>query len=398
MVNSTAPKLSKWPFYLADILLLSFAGLVIYLVQPFAMAAIVASGVAVLAGAGLSVVPYLFEYRAAIKQCETGAVVSTVAQIQNLEVISAQVRDATASWQTAHEMAVQTSQTAKEITDRMVSETKSFKEFLQKANEAEKSHLRLEVEKLRRAETEWLQITITMLDHIFALFQAGVRSGQTGLIEQLGHFQGACRDVVRRVGLVPFAANADEPFDARAHQVINGQTTPSPKAVVRHTIATGYLYQGQLLRRALVELQPDAPVEAPSPIPLAPSPELATEPTEPTAAPPAAKTDVIEAPVPAVEAPVKTGAEVPPPAAVVSEQRVETTVETPNIAVSEPGGDGEPGGETKADSPVFNDVIEAASGVQTSAAVIEPDPQETPPQPPPANNPPLKPPGEQELF
>jgi hypothetical protein len=57
-----------------------------------------------------------------------------------------------------------------------------------------KNHLRLEIEKLRRGEGEWLQVMVRVLDHVQALHLAGQRSGQRNLIEQLTHFQNSCRD------------------------------------------------------------------------------------------------------------------------------------------------------------------------------------------------------------
>ena len=47
-------------------------------------------------------------------------------------------------------------QVARHVADKMAAEAKAFAEFLQKANDTEKSHLRLEVEKFRRGESQWL--------------------------------------------------------------------------------------------------------------------------------------------------------------------------------------------------------------------------------------------------
>src|SRR5207245_9616273 len=91
--------------------------------------------------------------------------------------------------------------TARQIAERMASEAKAFSDFMQKASDAEKGHLRLEVEKLRRSEGEWLQVLVLTLDHVYALLLAGRRSGQQNIIQQLTTFQHACRDVARKVGL-----------------------------------------------------------------------------------------------------------------------------------------------------------------------------------------------------
>jgi hypothetical protein len=130
---------------------------------------------------------------------------------------------------------------------------------MQKANDSEKATLRLEVEKLRRGESQWLQVLVHLLDHVFALHQAGARSGQPNLQEQLGQFQDACRDIVRRVGLMPMEAAPDEPFDEERHQLLEGQSVTSEPRVA-HTLATGYTYQGQMLRRTLVALQSNGSV------------------------------------------------------------------------------------------------------------------------------------------
>ena len=83
----------------------------------------------------------------------------------------------------------------------MATEVHTFTEFQQKMNDGEKTALRLEVEKLRRAEGEWLQVLARILDHIFALHNAA-QSGKPEVTEQIAQFQNACRDVARRVGLV----------------------------------------------------------------------------------------------------------------------------------------------------------------------------------------------------
>ena len=99
---------------------------------------------------------------------------------------------------------------------------------MQRANDSERATLRLEVEKLRRAEADWLQVLVRMLDHVYALHQGALRSGQPMLIEQVGNFQNACRDAARRVGLTPFTANEAEPFDAQRHQLIEDERHTAP--------------------------------------------------------------------------------------------------------------------------------------------------------------------------
>src|SRR5437773_1003145 len=111
--------------------------------------------------------------------------------------------------------------------------------FMQKINEGERATLGLEVEKLRRAENDWLNVLVHMLDHVYALHSGAERAGQTQLIGQLGRFQNACRDAARRVGLVPFGAAHHEPFDGQRHQWADRDSPPAA-ALVTELVSTGY--------------------------------------------------------------------------------------------------------------------------------------------------------------
>jgi molecular chaperone GrpE (heat shock protein) len=266
MRDAVEPKLTKWPFLLGDALLLG-AVYFIYAQSklPLGLGPMALGALCLVAVAALSVTPFLLEYRAKVKLAEANGLAATVSQIQNLEAIAAQISGATGRWQTAQEAAEKTAASAKSIAERMAVEAKAFAEFMQKVNDSEKSNLRLEVDKLRRAETEWLQALVRMLDHVYALHTGGVRSGQPHLIEQLTHFQNACREAGRRVGLSPFVAEPAERFDAQRHQPLDGNEKPVPGATVVETVATGYTFQGRLLRPALVRVQ-NAQVAENSPV------------------------------------------------------------------------------------------------------------------------------------
>jgi molecular chaperone GrpE (heat shock protein) len=220
----------------------------------------------VVGGALLGIAPFLLEYEALVKLTEAGALTTVVSQLHNLEGIAAQISGATSRWQDAQDQADKTALAAKEIAERMTAEVQAFTEFMRKANDSEKSTLRLEVEKLRRAEADWLQVLVRTLDHVFALHQGALRSGQPGLIEQLSNFQNACRDAARRVGLTPFVANDGEPFDPQRHQLVDGTAKPAPDAVVVQTIAAGYTFQGRLIRPVLVSLR-ETPAASAAPAP-----------------------------------------------------------------------------------------------------------------------------------
>jgi molecular chaperone GrpE (heat shock protein) len=196
-----------------------------------------------------------------MKFAETKYLASTVEQITNLRTFTNQISFATAQWQIVQEQASKTVEAAKQIGDRMAVEAQAFSDFMVKASDAEKAHLRLEVDKLRRSETEWLQVLVLLMDHTYALYLAGRRSGQENIIQQLGTYQNACRDVARKVGLVAFEAQADEGFNPKIHQVLEGDTQPSPTARVVDTLAPGFTFQGQRIRNVLVSIKEDEAVK-----------------------------------------------------------------------------------------------------------------------------------------
>jgi molecular chaperone GrpE (heat shock protein) len=244
------------------------------------------------AGCVLAVAPFILEYRTLARLAEANELTSVVARINDLERIAAQIGSATAQWQEVQKQAEETKAGSEQIAGRMGEEVKAFTEFLQKANDGEKSTLRLEVDKLRRAEGDWVQVLVRMLDHVFALHQGAMRSGQPNLMEQVGNFHAACRDVARRVGLTPFAPAEADPFDPQRHQTVEGNGQPPSDALVGETIASGYTLQGRMIRPALVRLRngngkptEESPVVVPAPAPLVPEPPPAaaavTEPAMP---------------------------------------------------------------------------------------------------------------------
>jgi molecular chaperone GrpE (heat shock protein) len=256
MSDVMAPKLSKWPFLVGDGLLLGTAWLIEYqskfALGHWEMCFVV---LCVAGGALLGVAPFLLEYDALVKVAQAGALSTVVSELKNLEGIANQISGATGKWQDAHDQAERTARGAKEIADRMTGEVQAFAEFMKRANDSERANLRLEVEKLKRGESEWLQVLVRTLDHVYALHQGASRSGQPKLAEQVGNFQMACRDSARRVGLTPFTADQGEPFDAQRHQLVEEGAKAPADAVVAETIATGYTFQGRLVRPALVRLR-----------------------------------------------------------------------------------------------------------------------------------------------
>lgn len=280
MKDRRAPSLAKWPFYLADVILVVVAvWLFNHYPHPLPLWPAVLIVGCVAGAAYLAVLPYKMEYETSVRFAESNDLTSAAAEIAKVETVAEQIRAATGQWQGVQEHSARAVAAAKEITERMAAEAQSFAEFMQKANDGEKATLRLEVDKLRRGEGQWLQLLVHLLDHVFALHQAGVRSGQANLVAQLGQFQEACRDLVRRVGLAPFEGTPDEPFDPSRHQVVEGQPQPAADSRVAQTLAAGYTFQGQLLRRSLVAVQAELVAESELAAAYAPEPAVETETT-----------------------------------------------------------------------------------------------------------------------
>ncbi|HEY5042294.1 MAG TPA: nucleotide exchange factor GrpE [Verrucomicrobiae bacterium] len=257
-------KIPKWPFVSAWIILLAASAAVIYrAAHPISDWEFGLATGCVVIGALLGCWPFILDYRATAKLIEVNAVTTVAEQLHDLQTYSAQIAAATSQWalvqETTKGSAEKTAAAAREIAERMAVEIREFNEFQVKLNDTEKGALRLEVEKLRRGEGEWLNVVTRILDHIFALHNAAVRSGQPELAGQIGQFQNACRDAARRVGLTPFHAAPEEKFDAQRHRA-HGVENPPAEAVVAETLAPGLTFQGRLIRSALVRLQAaDAP-------------------------------------------------------------------------------------------------------------------------------------------
>jgi molecular chaperone GrpE (heat shock protein) len=251
--------IAKWPFLLVDAVLLVFAGILVWHAhQPITHteAGMICAFIAV--GALVGVLPFILEYRAFLKVVEVNALGTAVEQIQAVEKIGAQIFSVTDQWTRMQEATERYSTLAitgsREIAEKMSAEVREFSEFMQKMNDSEKSAMRLEIEKGRRAEGEWLQVLVRIFDHIYALHNAAARSGQPELAAQISNFQNACCTVARRMGLAMFEAERDKPFDPKSHQLPGKETAPEG-ALVAETVGAGYTYQGRLLRPALVRLK-----------------------------------------------------------------------------------------------------------------------------------------------
>ena len=256
MNDRNAPTLAKWPFYLADAILLSLAfWVLVHYPHPLAPWAATLMVACVVCAALVALWPFRAEYETAVRTFESDRLVTATQTLRDLTQVNQSIHQATSQWQGVQENAGKTAQIAREIADRIAAEARAFSDFMTKANDQEKSTLRLEIEKLRRGEGQWLQVLVHLLDHVHALYQAGLRSGQPNLTGQLGAFQTACRDLVRKIGLVPIDAETNQPFDPSLHDIVEGQDQPDAPSQVAQVIATGYSFQGQVLRKPIVTVR-----------------------------------------------------------------------------------------------------------------------------------------------
>ena len=258
MNDVTNWKVPKWPFGLVYAVMLGLAYFLIMRAPQSAQHWEIAAA-CVAFGALLSLVPFYLDYRAMGKAIEVNALGAVTDKIIGLEKLVEQIETATNHLAviqgTVQAETGKTTAAAKAIGDKMAEEGRQFSQFMMKVSDSEKATLRLEVEKLRRAEGEWLQVLVRVLDHIFALHTGAVRTGDQRFIEPTTNFQRACHETVRRLGVTPFTAEPDEPFDAERHQAAGKPELIPDGAIVAETIGAGYTFQGKLLRPALVRLR-----------------------------------------------------------------------------------------------------------------------------------------------
>ena len=243
--------------FLFDALLVGFGVYLVYRTpDPLASWQVAAVLAAFGIGAWIGVLPFLKEYDVAARLHEHSEMAEALNQLQDVSNLTTQVSVAASRLDQVQETCANTVASADAIAKRMHSEAKGFTEFMNRAEDTQKQGMRLEVDKLRRSEGELVQTVTMILDHTFALHQAGLRSGQENLIRQLGTFRNACIESTRRIGLVTHEAKPGDGFEDRVHQSIQ-DPVPSAGTPILGTIACGYTYQGQGIRRIVVALDGD---------------------------------------------------------------------------------------------------------------------------------------------
>lgn len=368
-VPKTLPKMQKWPFFIGDLLAL-VACYVIYNMggETFETGKAFACVVCVVFGAIFAAYPFIQEYRLNARFAEADQLAQVTDFMGRLEKVKSGVTIATAHLETAQDFSEKTVESSREIAERMTEEAKAFADFMVKANDTEKAHLQLEVDKLKQAEGEWLKTLVTILDETHRIFRAAAQSGNPRVAEQLGKFQMACRGTANRVGLVAYEAEFGEPFNAERHVLPDPNAKAPEDARVGATIAPGYTFQRQPVRPALVELQGAAAPSAGSDAPEPEQPEQVETAPDPDPAPaddPTPEVSESESPMPAESAPT-------PDESIESNESDESPVEPapdqPAIAAGEPADESAEAAEIDEQAESFS---EEADFVATELAELE---------------------------
>jgi molecular chaperone GrpE (heat shock protein) len=259
------PQVKKWPFVVGDLVLVGVACW-IFVVSNYEPTGWNLAMIIACLGLGIffSVLPFLAEFREESRRFDANQFQSTLEQIRQLESVGDLVAAATDQWKGVQVDCDGVVKAASEVAARSQAETDRLIELTEKADTRERDHLRLEVEKQRRGEREWLEVSVGIMDHVFALHRAAVRSGQVKLIKQIEGFRAACADICRRVGLSQYVVDSGESFDPELHKAQEGQVIPE-NAVIEDTMAPGFSFQGHPIRLPMVALkqvgQPGASVD-----------------------------------------------------------------------------------------------------------------------------------------
>ncbi len=282
MSEQTVPRAAKWPFVLGDLCLLAAAGGVAWLAHsgriPWSLSVAAVTTAAVGAGAWVLVTPFLRDQEAELRLREQDNLADTLQQIQQLERAASSIAAGASNLQSGQQSLQRANESAAALVQQLAAERKSFAETLQRNQDQERQTLRLELEKLRRGEEETLRVVCHLLDHNFAVYQAGQRSPHPGVAQQLAQYRAACLDAVRRLGIVAHEATPGDAFHPDFHQTVDGKNPPADSRVAG-TLACGYTVRGLGVRPIIVAIEGQAPGTPANDGATAQSPEVA--PTDP---------------------------------------------------------------------------------------------------------------------
>lgn len=243
---------------MGDLLLLGASGWVAWglhegrLPWAAATAALVVGGVA--AGAWVLATPFLRDHDAATRRSEQEILADTLQQVRQVETAASGISTSAGHIQSAQQALERARAASEQVVARLDEQRQSLAELQSRTLDHERQTMRIELEKLRRGEEESVRVLCHLLDHNYAVFQAGQRSGQPTLAQQLAQYRAACLDAVRRLGLAAHEARPGEAFEPSRHEPAEGHQA-GPGAVVAGTVACGYTFRGKGIRPIIVAIE-----------------------------------------------------------------------------------------------------------------------------------------------
>src|SRR3954469_14568125 len=106
MRQTPEPGIHKWPFFIGDAVFVGAAYFIFYQSKlPMGAWQIFFVVLCVAGGAWLGIMPFLLEYRLALKLIETEALTTVTAQVQGIEALARQITSATSQWHGVQEQA-----------------------------------------------------------------------------------------------------------------------------------------------------------------------------------------------------------------------------------------------------------------------------------------------------
>ncbi|MBQ7589083.1 MAG: nucleotide exchange factor GrpE [Verrucomicrobia bacterium] len=250
---STTSSVSKMPFYVADaVLILAAICILAFAKHPLGGSACWALAIILGCGAWIAILPWFQENKNNAALSQLDGLRSVGECIQQMNTFSAGMNSAIASLANVQKMTEASARAASEAENKIVAHSQDFAERLSKAVSYEKSSLQMQIDKLRRAEDDWIHTGIGIMDHVLALSNAGIQSGKPEIAEQMRHFRGACLEFAARAGLQPFIPAPTDTYDPEKHILPPNTPTPEPGTRISRVLVPGFQYQGQLIRKAMI--------------------------------------------------------------------------------------------------------------------------------------------------
>ncbi|MCD8535252.1 MAG: nucleotide exchange factor GrpE [Verrucomicrobia bacterium] len=256
------PKVPFVPFIIADVTLLAIAfAVVLQAGKPIGLPEILLVTVCSVAGAMFMTYPFRKQFDLQVQEANAERLNLAVCRLQAVENLATRMESVTSQWNQIEKKAEESMDRTEDISRDMIQEAQSFREFLKNASSEEVQHLKLLVDKLKKAEKDWLQVIMAMMDHCTALKWAATKSGNPNLAQQISNFHFQLCEVVRQVGLTLHESHAGDNFDEELHQVgeSNGQQLNLSNAVIRETKSVAMKFRGVIVRKALVLVESGQP-------------------------------------------------------------------------------------------------------------------------------------------